>query len=84
MIDPECPICFGLGWVCKNYPKRVWDEQKGCQCGAGMPCECVRADRLEEPGVRIRAKVCPNSMSRPGGHRTALFRNCRFVTGSIA
>jgi hypothetical protein len=52
MIDPECPICFGLGWVCENHPKRVWDEQKGCQCGAGMPCECVRAGGLEEPDVR--------------------------------
>ena len=42
MINPECPICFGIGWVCENHPNRAWDEQKGCQCGAGMPCQCVR------------------------------------------
>jgi len=51
MIDPECPVWFGLGWVCENHPKRVWDEQNGCQCGAGMPCKCVRADRLKEPDI---------------------------------
>lgn len=48
MINPECPICFGLGWVCENHPKQVWDE-RGCECGAGMPCECQHATGLEEP-----------------------------------
>jgi hypothetical protein len=50
MIDPNCPICFGLGWVCENHPKRVWDE-RGCECGAGMPCECQRARSLGEPDL---------------------------------
>jgi hypothetical protein len=49
MIDPKCPICFGLGWVCENHPDRAWDAEKGCQCGAGMPCEC-QSD-LEEPDI---------------------------------
>jgi hypothetical protein len=26
----------------------------------------------------------PQRKSRPGGHRTAHFRNCRFATGSVA
>lgn len=34
---------------------RAWDEQQGCECGAGMPCECVRA-RLEQPDI---AEVIP-------------------------
>jgi hypothetical protein len=40
MINPDCPVCFGLGWVCENHPQRAWSEDVGCQCGAGMPCEC--------------------------------------------
>jgi hypothetical protein len=24
MIDPCCPRCLGLGWVCENHPDRVW------------------------------------------------------------
>jgi hypothetical protein len=48
MPAPKCPICFGIGWVCENHPKRAWTEALGCQCGAGMPCQCVRADGLEE------------------------------------
>ena len=51
MINPDCPICFGVGWVCENHPKRAWSEKLGCQCGAGMPCECVSADGLEEPDI---------------------------------
>jgi len=49
MINPECPICFGLGWVCENHPDRAWDRDVGCECGAGMPCECQRANGLEQP-----------------------------------
>jgi len=41
MIDRRCPYCQGLGWVCENHPQLAWsDEVDGCQCGAGMPCEC--------------------------------------------
>lgn len=46
MIDPKCPVCLGLGWVCENHPGLTWDTELGCQCGAGMPCGCQRA---EEP-----------------------------------
>ena len=50
-ISPACPICFGIGWVCENHPKHAWSEELGCQCGAGMLCECNRTDGLDEPDV---------------------------------
>ena len=48
---PQCQICFGIGWVCENHPKRAWSAELGCQCGAGMPCECQHANGLEEPNT---------------------------------
>jgi len=51
VIDPDCRLCLGIGWVCENHPKRAWAEVLGCQCGAGMPCGCVRSDSIEEPDV---------------------------------
>jgi len=47
-MDKDCPIFFGMGWVCENHPDRAWDEKLGCQCGAGMPCRCNGG---EEPDV---------------------------------
>ena len=72
MINPECPICFGIGWVCENHPNRAWDEQKGCQCGAGMPCECVRADGLEEPDISAVLMGSRLSSINPRRHRAGL------------
>jgi hypothetical protein len=40
MTNPNCPICFGIGFVCENHPDRAWSEELGCQCGAGDPCAC--------------------------------------------
>jgi hypothetical protein len=55
MTNPDCKICFGIGWVCENHPDRAWSEELGCECGAGMPCECNRSPDidagLEEPDV---------------------------------
>jgi len=51
MIDPDCKLCLGVGWVCENHHHRAWTDELGCQCGAGMPCVCVRTDGLEEPDV---------------------------------
>jgi hypothetical protein len=42
--NKSCPICFGIGWVCENHPDRAWHEALGCQCGAGMPCQCNVVD----------------------------------------
>ena len=51
MINPKCRVCRGLGWVCENHPERPWlDEVDGCQCSAGMRCECQDNDE-EEPVI---------------------------------
>ena len=47
-MDQECENCRGLGWVCENHPSQPWSSREGCQCGAGMPCECTR---LPETGA---------------------------------
>ena len=39
MIDPNCPICFGLGWVCEESSASAVDgRDDGCQHqAAGRP-----------------------------------------------
>ena len=44
MIGPNCNVCFGIGRVCEIHPQRAWAKKRGCQCGAGMPFECVRSE----------------------------------------
>jgi hypothetical protein len=53
MIDQNCRYCHGLGWIFENHPTLAWtDEITGCQCGAGMPCECQgELDEADEPVV---------------------------------
>jgi hypothetical protein len=41
----DCPICFGIGWVCENHPYRAWHEELGCMCGA------CKSNSGEEPDV---------------------------------
>lgn len=69
MINPDCPICFGVGWVCENRPKRAWSEELGCQCGARMPCEfwtgLVANPDLDTPVVRV-GTVVRSTQERPG------------------
>jgi hypothetical protein len=43
-MNPNCPICRGIGWVCENHPDKPWAEDIGCRCGAGMPCKCNGGD----------------------------------------
>jgi hypothetical protein len=50
-MKPSCAYCKGLGWVCENHPHMAWSDEAGCQCGAGMPCECNSAEGHEEPDV---------------------------------
>jgi hypothetical protein len=47
-VRRNCPICLGIGWVCENHPDRPWDDEIGCTCGAGLPCECNTG---EEPDI---------------------------------
>lgn len=52
MTDVKCTICEGLGWVCENHPNKPWTERDGgCQCGAGMPCECNRPNGEDTPDI---------------------------------
>jgi hypothetical protein len=50
-MNPKCPICFGIGWVCETHPNRAWDDELGCTCGAGQPCECNQTDGIDEPDI---------------------------------
>jgi hypothetical protein len=50
-MNPNCAYCNGLGWVCENHPHMAWSDEAGCQCGAGMLCECNRAEGHDEPDV---------------------------------
>ena len=54
MIDKNCKICYGVGWVCENHSTSVWDDsvEGGCECGAGMPCKCNKYRNLP-PDVKI-------------------------------
>jgi hypothetical protein len=49
VLDPNCKICLGIGLVCENHSGKAWSKELGCQCGAGMPCCCVRADGVQQP-----------------------------------
>jgi hypothetical protein len=64
MTNAKCPACLGIGWVCENRPKRAL-----CQCGAGMPCEYVSVNGLEEldewgPPVQLYKLNGPPSVFR--------------------
>lgn len=37
MIDPDCKVCLGIGWVCENHPQQAWSQKFGCECGAVCP-----------------------------------------------
>ena len=51
MTNPNCTICYGIGWVCENHPEKAWDKEVGCTCGAGMPCKCNAVEDGEEPDI---------------------------------
>jgi hypothetical protein len=34
-MNPRCPICLGVGWVCENHPDLPWSDELRCQCGSG-------------------------------------------------
>jgi hypothetical protein len=55
-MDKNCPICFGVEWVCENHPDRAWDEKLGCQCGAGMSCRSNGGEEPDTSAVLIEEK----------------------------
>jgi hypothetical protein len=38
--ETQLPHVPRIGWVCENHPDKPWDDEMGCTCGAGLPCEC--------------------------------------------
>jgi hypothetical protein len=48
MTNKKCPTCLGIGWVCENHITMPWDDELGCTCDAGLPCDCNTDD---EPGA---------------------------------
>jgi hypothetical protein len=53
-MNPKCPICFGIGWVCEAHPDRAWDGELGCTSGAGEPCQCRRTASMSLTSVSHR------------------------------
>jgi hypothetical protein len=50
MSLPRCARCRDFFWVCENHDDKAWDEDAGCQCGAGMPRpDCNSSDRDHPP-----------------------------------
>jgi hypothetical protein len=44
----------------------AWSDEFGCQCGAGMPCECNRAEGHEEPDVsQVIVEAPPQNLRMP-------------------
>jgi hypothetical protein len=48
MINPNCTICHGIGWVCENHPEKAWDKEIGYDCGAGMDLGSYKYCTLEQ------------------------------------
>jgi hypothetical protein len=53
----SCPNCLGSGWVCENHPQITWDEDFGCTCGDGKPCECNDSVHPEMRAVVVEEDV---------------------------
>ena len=40
--NKKCEFCNGGGLVCENHRDKEWTAGLGgCECGAGMPCDCM-------------------------------------------
>jgi hypothetical protein len=69
-MNPNCPICRGIGWVCENHPEKPWDLELGCVCGAGAPCKCNETDGVDEPMRDIPR--APETTGRAAAKRSTL------------
>ena len=52
-----CPICQDIGWVCESHPDKAYDDELGCICGEGMPCECNDSDPPDTSHVIVIEEV---------------------------
>src|SRR3978361_1648054 len=57
IFNPKCHRCLGVGWVCENHIDKPWDDDLGCICGAGLPCECNIGEDPETRVVLIEENV---------------------------
>jgi hypothetical protein len=53
MTEKNCPICFGIGWVCRNHPDKAWHDELGCMCSAGRLCQCNQIESRDISEVII-------------------------------
>jgi hypothetical protein len=76
-MNPNCPICRGIGWVCENHPEKPWDSELGCVCGAGAPCKRNETDGVDEWNercLRYRSGSAAIKASRRSSSRLWLTR----------
>jgi len=66
-MDKNCPVCFGVGWVCENHPDRAWHEElEGCNTplvrGQREPLDGADAATmtLDHLGAKMRCDKCGN------------------------
>jgi hypothetical protein len=52
-MKKNCPVCFGIGWVCVSHPDKAFDDELGCACSPGMPCECNDSDPPDTSQVLV-------------------------------
>jgi hypothetical protein len=55
MTKRDCPVCKGIGRICENHTNVPWDDEIGCTCGAGRPCECNSGDEPEPSSRRQKS-----------------------------
>ena len=88
----ECETCRDSGWVCEAHPNLPWlSERGGCQCNAGMPCECeLRLHEQAEGGLTVDIDCGDNSCrfaTNRGGMRTnggcRCFENAGFGPSAV-
>ena len=51
MIDPDCKVCLGVGWVCENHRQRAWTEELGYSVALECRVNAFALTGLEEPDV---------------------------------
>jgi hypothetical protein len=81
-----CPSASAsVGFV--KITQACWSEHLGCQCGAGMPCECLRVDgseprRLLTPDVgSLNVRYLPPVITTPIDTKLAPFNQNIWVEG---
>jgi hypothetical protein len=67
MTNPSVPTVTASAGV-REPPDKPWDDEIGCTCGAGLPCECNTGDApdisqiIEEKNRRGTSLVDPKSV----------------------